>query len=206
MNDDQTFQVALIVGFLVVFPIAFYHRVRSQATGEALDRRQEGPLLLLTVRPIGLVFMVSLVAYAIDPRWLAWASVPLPAAVRWAGVVAFGIAAVLLLWTMRTLGPNLTDTVVTRKAHTLVTRGPYRWVRHPFYLSVALLIAGSSLAAASWYLPVVGATFLSFIVLRTRIEEEKLVARFGDAYRVYMKDTGRFWPRLTRRVTDGVQT
>ena len=48
------------------------------------------------------------------------------------------VTAVLLIWTLRSLGPNLTDTVVTRQAHTLVTRGPYRWVRHPFYGCMAL--------------------------------------------------------------------
>lgn len=31
----------------------------------------------------------------------------------------------LLIWTLRTLGANLTDTVITRKEHTLVTSGPY---------------------------------------------------------------------------------
>jgi len=39
---------------------------------------------------------------------------------------------------------------------------------------------------------------LSFflIILRTRKEEERLLARFGDAYRAYMERTGRFLPRL----------
>jgi len=44
----------------------------------------------------------------------------------------------LLIWTLRTLGANLTDTVITRKEHTLVTSGPYRWVPHPFYDAVGL--------------------------------------------------------------------
>lgn len=195
MSDDQDFQVALIVYFLVVFPIAFYFRVRSQATGEPLDRRQEGLFILFTLRPAGLLFMFTLLAYAIDPGWLAWSAVPLPAWLRSIGIGLFYAAGALLLWTMHTLGKNLTDTVVTRRAHELVTRGPYQWVRHPFYVAAILLGVGASLAAASWFLPVVGLTFLSLLVLRTRIEEEKLVARFGDAYVTYMERTGRFWPK-----------
>ena len=35
----------------------------------------------------------------------------------------------------------------------------------------------------------------AFLVARTRIEEDKLVERFGDEYRDYMQKTGRFWPR-----------
>jgi len=66
----------------------------------------------------------------------------------------------MLLWTFQTLGPNLTDTVVTRKIHTLVTRGPYRWVRHPFYDSAALCIVANSLIAANWFLLLTGALAL----------------------------------------------
>ena len=78
---------------------------------------------------------------------------------------------------------NLTDTVVTRRAHTLVTHGPYGWVRHPFYDSMALLILASSLIAANWFFLLTGSVVLFLIVVRTRTEEEKLLARFGDAYR-----------------------
>ena len=41
-----------------------------------------------------------------------------------------------------------------------------------------------------------GALAVSAIVMRTRKEEENLVAQFGDGYRDYMKRTGRFLPRL----------
>jgi protein-S-isoprenylcysteine O-methyltransferase Ste14 len=37
---------------------------------------------------------------------------------------------------------------------------------------------------------------LVLLVVRTRTEEEKLLARFGDAYRSYMDRTGRFLPNL----------
>jgi len=199
MSDDQFFQVALIVGFLVFFPVAFYFRVRSQATGEPLDRRQEGWFILLTLRPAGLLFMVLLVMYAVNPARLAWSAVAFPVWLRWTGVAIYAAAIILLMWTMKTLGPNLTDTVVTRRAHSLVRRGPYRFVRHPFYLSVALLGIGSMLAAANWFLALVGITFFSLIRMRTRIEEQKLVERFGDAYRTYMAETGRFWPKRGSR-------
>ena len=106
------------------------------------------------------------------------------------------IAAGLLTWTLHGLGTNLTDTVVTRRAHTLVTHGPYRWVQHPFYDSMALLILANSLIAANWFFLLTGSVVLFLIVVRTRTEEEKLLARFGDSYRVYMDRTGRFLPKI----------
>ena len=98
--------------------------------------------------------------------------------------------------TFRTLGKNLTDTVVTRTEHTLVTRGPYRWVRHPFYLATALAVVANSLVTANWFLALTGGISFGLLVLRTRIEEEKLIERFGEDYNEYMKRTGRFLPRL----------
>jgi protein-S-isoprenylcysteine O-methyltransferase Ste14 len=139
--------------------------------------------------------MVGLLAFMIDPRWMAWSSVPLPDWLRWTGVGLGVIAGGLLIWALRTLGANLTDTVVTRKKHTLVTGGPYRWVRHPFYDAVGLAILAYALAAANWFLFLTGGTALILMIVRTRTEERHLLARFGDSYRAYAEQTGRFVPR-----------
>ena len=129
MADDQTFRLILALGMAAFLPVALYHRIRSQASGEKLDRRQEGPFILFTLRPCGLAAIGGLVAFVLHPAWMSWASVPLPAALRWAGV-GIGLPAVALgIWTFRSLGRNITDTVVTRREHTLVFSGPYRYVR-----------------------------------------------------------------------------
>jgi protein-S-isoprenylcysteine O-methyltransferase Ste14 len=196
MNQEQTFQDVLIAGCLIVVPIAFYHRLKSRAAGDRLDRRQEGFFILATLRPIGLAFWFGLIAYMGNPSSMSWSALALPAWLRWTGAGVWAASGGLLLWTLRSLGSNLTDTVVTRKAHTLIVHGPYRWVRHPFYDSVALLVLASSLIAANWFLLLTGASFLALIVIRTRTEEEKLADRFGEAYRAYRAQTGRFLPRI----------
>ncbi len=196
MNHDQIFRIALIVAVAVVMPIGLYHRIRSEATREPLDRRQEGLFILATLRPIGIAVMLGVFIYMISPRAMAWSSMPLPAGIRWAGVVFAIVGAVLVTWTFRSIGTNITDTVVTRKNHTLVTHGPYRWVRHPFYGSVAVFMLGIGLMTANWFILLGEAVVLSLLVIRTRKEEENLVSRFGDAYRQYMNTTGRFFPRL----------
>ncbi len=101
----------------------------------------------------------------------------------------------LLVWTFLCLGKNLTDTVVTRQQHALVIHGPYRWVRHPLYDSAALLMMAVSVIAANWFLLLTGGLAFALLVVRTHTEEEKLLARFGEAYRAYMQRTGRFLPR-----------
>jgi protein-S-isoprenylcysteine O-methyltransferase Ste14 len=196
MNHDQMFRAVLFVVFLVVLPAGMYYRVKSQATREKLDRRQEGLFILATLRPMGAAFWLGVIAWMIDPSWMAWSSVSLPLWLRWAGVGVIAIAGALLVWTFRCLGPNLTDTVVTRQKHTLVLDGPYRWIRHPFYDSAALLTAAISVIAANWFLLLTGVVLFGLLIIRTRIEEENLVARFGDSYRMYMERTGRFLPRV----------
>jgi len=195
MSDDNLFRWLLLGGFVVFMPIGIWHRLRSR-TGEKLDRRQEGLLILITLRLAGISAMLGLVALLINPASMTWAAAPLPGWLRWMGVGLGLMAGLLLIWTFRSLGRNLTDTVVTRKEHTLVTSGPYRWVRHPFYSSATLAFLANSLAAANWFLFFTSGVAVLVLVIRTRKEERNLIARFGDDYRNYMQRTGRFVPRL----------
>jgi protein-S-isoprenylcysteine O-methyltransferase Ste14 len=67
----------------------------------------------------------------------------------------------------------------------LTVRGPYRWVRHPLYLLVLIMI---------WSCPDLTLDRLLFNILWTvwiyigaLLEERDLVADFGDAYRHYQQ-------------------
>jgi protein-S-isoprenylcysteine O-methyltransferase Ste14 len=198
MTHDSVLRVVVIAVMLLLLPFGLYHRFKSQSTGETLDRRQEGLFILATLRPLGAVYWLSVLAWMINPTRMAWASVPLPIWLRWLGVAALLTGSGLLVWTFRTLGANLTDTVVTREKHTLVVHGPYRWIRHPLYSSAALFVAAISLVAANWFFLAAGIALLSILIVRTRTEEKNLVMRFGDSYQHYMKRTGRFIPRLNQ--------
>ena len=202
MNQEATFRAFLAVGFFTVLVLTLYHRLRSWASKEALDRRQEGLFILATLRPAGLLLWLGVIAYLVNPAWMAWSSVPLPAWLRWTGLGLFTIGVGLLTWTLRGVGTNLTDTVVTRRAHTLVTHGPYRWVRHPFYDAMALLILAIALIVANWFVLVTGAVVFGLLAVRSRTEEANLLARFGEPYRAYRQTTGRFVPKL-RQINRG---
>jgi protein-S-isoprenylcysteine O-methyltransferase Ste14 len=199
MTHESAFRSFAIFTIILTLPIGLYHRIRSQATGEKLARREEGIFIMIGLRLCGLLALIVLAAYLMNPSWIIWSSVALPTWLRWIGVCLSVVGVpMLLFWTFHSLGKNLTDTVVTRREHTLVTHGPYRWVRHPFYDVVLLGVVSMSLLTANWLLALFGLTAFAMIVIRTRIEEEKLIERFGDEYRVYMELTGRFLPRLTR--------
>jgi protein-S-isoprenylcysteine O-methyltransferase Ste14 len=198
MDLDATFRPVVIVAFFTILAIAIPFRIRSQSTGESLDRRQEGLVTMITLRLAGLALWGSVIAYMISPPSMAWSSLPFGAAVRWSGLIVAAATAVLLLWTLRSLGPNLTDTVVTRRSHTLVTRGPYRWVRHPFYVCMALFMLSMAMTMANWFVLAVGVTCFAILAARSRTEEAKLLERFGEPYRAYRASTGRFIPGVGR--------
>ena len=197
MDLDATFRPVVVAGFVIIILIVLPYRLRSQATGEKLDRTQEGILMLITLRVVGIGLWLSVFMFMINPARMAWGAIPLPQSVRWGGAMLGLVAAVAELWTLRSLGPNLTDTVVTRKAHTLITRGPYRWVRHPFYDCMALFTTSAALMMANWFVLAAGVVTFALLAIRSRTEEQKLLERFGEPYRAYQTRTGRFLPRLS---------
>ena len=81
-----------------------------------------------------------------------------------------------------------------RKRQTLVTGGPYRYVRNPIYLGAFTFIIALALVSSNWFLLVPDIFVISVIYLQIDGEGKMLLARFGDEYRAYMKRTPRLIP------------
>ena len=144
-----------------------------------------------------LPLLLSLLAFVINPSWMAWSSVAVPVWVRWGGA-GLGVGIVpLTYWVFRTIGRNISETVLTKKTHELVTDGPYRWVRHPLYTVGTLLLTALSLLTANWFIALI--TVLAIVMIVAVViprEEANLIETFGDAYRAYKKRTGMLLPGL----------
>jgi protein-S-isoprenylcysteine O-methyltransferase Ste14 len=196
MNDENVFRWAVLALIASTMPIGIYHRLRAERPDERISRRGEGPVKMIALRLCGLSNLVSLLLYLFNPQSMQWWQLALPGWLRWAGI-GLGVASIpLFVWVFRSLGTNVTDTVVVRREHYLVQHGPYRRVRHPMYLMFATYFLAVSLATASWFFATMGVLALLLIAWRTPIEESNLIARYGDQYRDYMRRTGRFFPRL----------
>lgn len=189
------FRWTLVALFIAGMTVGVYHRVRARRAGGRVSHREEGAAMYLAIRLSAVVGMGAFLAWFFREERMARSSLPLPDVVRWLGAGLGSFTLWFVYWTMHTLGTNLTDTVVTREKHTLVTGGPYRWVRHPFYLSVPLLSATVTLLTANWFFAVVGAWIFTLLAVRSGKEEAMLLARFGDEYERYRQRTGRFVPR-----------
>lgn len=110
------------------------------------------------------------------------------------GLVFTSAGYFLFIWSVVVRGRYAVSWAMSEKQR-LVTRGPYRYVRHPSYLGYFLMFFGFFFL---W--PCLFALFPLVAVLgyfRVTFEEERLlVLRFGDEYVEYQKKTGRFIPRL----------
>jgi protein-S-isoprenylcysteine O-methyltransferase Ste14 len=193
--------LALIVLIAAVGTSGYYRR-RARNESETIPRRSEGGVAMTVRLLFALVLVCSIVAHAVAPESMTWASVDVPDWMRWLGALAALSVIPLVRWVLRSLGRNVSETVLTKRDHELVMEGPYRWVRHPLYAAGVLLLVATAFMNKSWLL-------LSLAVLATILvgaivvpaEERRLLDKFGERYREYMNETGRFLPpfRVTRR-------
>ena len=102
--------------------------------------------------------------------------------------LAIGVAGVILwILSMLTLGPLLT---VLPGMGGLVTRGVYRYMRHPIYVGIVLTLSGLFLACGSTICIVYVLTVvIPLNIFRARVEEKVLHQQLGDAYQQYRANT-----------------
>jgi protein-S-isoprenylcysteine O-methyltransferase Ste14 len=115
------------------------------------------------------------------------------------GLAFVALGLVGTLWSQLAMGRSWRVGVDHGERTTLVSHGPFRWVRNPIYTWMTLasaglvLLAPNALAAASFVVLVIA------LELQVRIVEEPYLLRtHGDSYRSYAATTGRFVPRVGR--------
>jgi protein-S-isoprenylcysteine O-methyltransferase Ste14 len=195
LTQDLTYRYALSALLLALALL----RARAHAAGKTYA---DAPYTPTEGRAMGLLRLAlsgltvgSVLVYLVWPPLVAWAQVPLPPPLRWAGAALAVVCLVLFAWVNRALGKNFSATLRLRQGHTLVTTGPYAYVRHPMYTVLFSLLLAISLLAASWVCFVGGvALTLMITVMRTPKEEAMMADTFGQAWHDYAAKTPRYLP------------
>lgn len=108
--------------------------------------------------------------------------------------MAFGVIGLCLVgWGLWTLQQHNTTVLPHDGASTLVTSGPFRYLRNPIYLGDVFIMFGlAEVTKSIWF--VIAAILFAVAVTRLAIkpEERHLEARFGDAYLDYKSQTRRW--------------
>ena len=101
------------------------------------------------------------------------------------------------VWAIAALGAAFRTTVEVEPGQTVVSSGPYKWIGHPSYTGLLLVVAGFGLAVGNWLALAVGLLLpLPGILWRIHVEEAELERVLGAAYSAYRDRTTRPIPGL----------
>lgn len=111
------------------------------------------------------------------------------------GVIVVWLGLAIRVWAIVALGRAFRTTVEVDSGQAIVSTGPYRWVRHPSYSGLLLIVIGCGLAAGNWLaLAVCLSLPLPALLWRIHVEEAELIRVLGDRYRAYQAHTKRLIP------------
>jgi protein-S-isoprenylcysteine O-methyltransferase Ste14 len=116
-----------------------------------------------------------------------------------ASAVTLLVAGALLLnmSALKTLGANFAIIARVREGGTLVTQGPYSFIRNPIYLCYFLLLIAAALAFGHpLNLLIAAPLYLVGTALRIAPEERLLGERFGAEYATYTARVKRLVPYI----------
>lgn len=97
---------------------------------------------------------------SLSPEWMAWGAV-------------FLTAQLLRYWAIFTLGPRWNTRILVLPGLEPIARGPYRWLRHPNYVAVALELCAVPMVFGAWITALVASGLNAALLLAVRIPAEE---------------------------------
>ncbi|MBE0539409.1 MAG: isoprenylcysteine carboxylmethyltransferase family protein, partial [Ignavibacterium sp.] len=147
---------------------------------------QTYPIILSTITLVLLIislFQVGTFKYTSEYQTL-----------RIIGLFIYLVFSWVQIWATKTLGENYTQDIAIKKNHQLITSGPFKFIRHPQYLSQILLDLGGAAATLSFILAPLALIQIPFLFLRASFEDKLLEKHFGENFRLYRKKSGMILP------------
>lgn len=135
----------------------------------------------------GVAMMIMWIVAGLDLRY-SWSSGIGPVAqIAALLVVVAGYA--LVVWAT---GTNAFFSQVVRiqteRGHTVISSGPYRYVRHPAYVGMTLVVLGAPIMLGSWWALISGVVSTLLVIVRTSLEDKTLQAEL-PGYTEYAQRT-----------------
>lgn len=178
--------LALTLGGWALFELSL--RIRESLQSRGGTGRDRATRILIAATLGGAIGLTSAAAS------LA-ASLRVPGPHRAAGLIVMWLGLTIRVWAVATLGRAFRTTVEVDPDQAVVSTGPYRWVRHPSYTGLLLIVIGFGLAAGNWLgLAVCVALPLPALLRRIHVEEAELNRVLGEPYRAYQAQTKRLIP------------
>ena len=123
---------------------------------------------------------------------------PWPGGLAWpvvAGLALMTAGIGLRVWSIATLGRFFQYQIKVQPGHQVVTSGPYRFVRHPSYTGIAMVLSGIALASGDvWSLLAVAVLGGAGLAVRIHAEERQLTQALGAEYERFAAGRKRLVP------------
>lgn len=180
------------VSILCWFALEVSLLVRDLVRRRARPGRDRGTRLVVSVSIAG-----SIVVGALIRSQLHALDTPAPQVLAVAGLGIIWIGLGIRIWAVLALGHSFSTFVQVEGGQPVVTRGPYRWVRHPSYAGLLLICLGLGVSFGNWLSMLVCAVGpLLGLLPRIAVEETELVRVLGARYTGYQQTTRRLVPRV----------
>jgi len=114
--------------------------------------------------------------------------------IRYIGLALYLIFSWFQVWSFKTLGDNYSQDIMIKKKHELITKGPFKVIRHPQYFCQILVDIGGVMATLSYILSGFVLIEIPIYIMRALVEDKLLARHFGDQFEQYKKKSGFFFP------------
>jgi protein-S-isoprenylcysteine O-methyltransferase Ste14 len=143
------------------------------------------------------IFIPMLAPFIGGHPWF-FAPIPFPGAniLAWIAVIIASIAFAITWVCWIKMGTNWRMGIDPNEKTQLVFNGPYAFVRHPIYGLSQVLMLCALAAFPSPFMLIIAILHLLFMQWEVRREEKYLVQLHGTAYANYMRQVGRFVPKV----------
>jgi protein-S-isoprenylcysteine O-methyltransferase Ste14 len=175
--------MVLVLGW-VAWLAPFLRVDLKQPRADTVDRRARAGIALQSV---------AYCVLFVNPFWrrnLEWPQFVAVTVLASAGCLLIGSA-------LTSLGRHWRIDAGLHRDHMLIQTGPYRYVRHPIYLSMFFMLLATGIAAAPW--PLIAIAVVLFVAgteIRARIEDSLLATRFGVAFADYRGHVASYFPGI----------
>lgn len=188
----------IFVTFVVLVALQRLAEVRLSRRNETelrkLGAREHAAGHFIAMQLLHTLWLVSVILEVtlLRPQFQFWVSA--------LATLCFGMGQCLRYAAIHALGVRWSVRVLTLPGAAPVTRGVYRYLRHPNYLGVVLEIAALPLMHSAWRSAVVF-SLANAVLLAVRIRKEERALSANGGYDEALGPLPRFWPSLRARGT-----
>ncbi|MCB0696525.1 MAG: isoprenylcysteine carboxylmethyltransferase family protein [Chitinophagaceae bacterium] len=115
--------------------------------------------------------------------------------IRYSGLAVSVLGGIIIIYAIITLNNNLTAFPTPKSNGVLITRGLYKYIRHPIYTGILLLTSGYGTYSENTLRLCVSVGLLILFLYKARYEESLLRNKFPE-YGNYIKQSGMFLPKI----------